>query len=188
MVSSATTVDEARWLEARGADAIIAQGCEAGGHRAMFLTDDLTTQLGTAALVAQIVRAVHVPVIAAGGIADAAVVAAALAVGATAVQIGTAYLLCPQATTSVVHRAALTGGSARHTALTNVFSGHPARGIVNRFMREVGPISRIVPPFPSAATALGPLHTEAESQGSGDSRRCGQGKRVPDVKRWMRAF
>ena len=97
ILSSATTVDEARWLEAHGADAIIAQGVEAGGHRGMFLSDDLTTQVGTFALVPQIVRAVRVPVIAAGGIADAGGVAAALALGAAAVQVGTAYLLCPEA-------------------------------------------------------------------------------------------
>jgi nitronate monooxygenase len=95
IVSSATTVDEARWLEAHGADAIIAQGLEAGGHRGHFLSDELTAQAGTFALLPQIVKAVRVPVIAAGGIADAAGVAAAIALGAAAVQIGTAYLLCP---------------------------------------------------------------------------------------------
>jgi nitronate monooxygenase len=168
VVSSATTVDEARWLEARGADAIIAQGFEAGGHRGLFLSDDLTTQMGTLALVPQIVRAVRVPVIAAGGIADAAGVAAATALGAAAVQIGTAYLLCPEATTSAVHRAALTSDAARHTAITNVFSGRPARGIVNRFIREVGPMSSVVPAFPLAAAALVPLRAKAEAQGSGD--------------------
>ena len=142
ILSSATTVDEARWLEAHGVDAVIAQGVEAGGHRGMFLTDDLSTQLGTFALVPQIVRAVKVPVIAAGGIADAKGVAAAMALGAAGVQVGTAYLLCPEATTSAVHRAALKSEAARHTALTNVFTGRPARGIVNRVMRELGPISR----------------------------------------------
>jgi nitronate monooxygenase len=168
VLSSATTVEEALWLEERGVDAIIAQGSEAGGHRGMFLTDDLTTQVGTLALVPQIVNAVRVPVIAAGGIADAKGVAAALALGAAAVQVGTAYLLCPEATTSALHRAALKSAAARHTAVTNVFSGRPARGIVNRVMREVGPISPAAPAFPLAATALAPLRARAESLGSGD--------------------
>jgi nitronate monooxygenase len=168
VLSSATTVDEARWLEARGVDAVIAQGFEAGGHRGMFLSEDLTTQVGTLALVPQIVKAVKTPVIAAGGIADAQGVAAALALGAAGVQVGTAYLLCPEATTSAVHRAALKSEAARHTALTNVFTGRPARGIVNRIIREVGPISGAAPPFPLAASALAPLRARAESLGSGD--------------------
>jgi nitronate monooxygenase len=166
--SSATTVDEARWLEARGVDSIIAQGLEAGGHRGMFLSEDLDTQVGTLALVPQIVNAVKTPVIAAGGIADARGVKAALALGAIGVQVGTAYLLCPEATTSAVHRAALKGEAARRTALTNVFTGRPARGIVNRVMREVGPVSAVVPAFPLAAAALAPLRAKAESLGSGD--------------------
>jgi nitronate monooxygenase len=148
--SSATTVEEARWLDAHGVDAIIAQGFEAGGHRGMFLSDDLDTQVGTLALVPQIVKAVKTPVIAAGGIADAKGVAAALALGAAGVQVGTAYLLCPEATTSAVHRVALKRGAARGTALTNVFTGRPARGIVNRIMREIGPISTAAPAFPLA--------------------------------------
>ena len=134
----------------------------------MFLSDDLTTQVGTFALVPQIVRAVKVPVIAAGGIADARGVAAALALGAAGVQVGTAYLLCPEATTSAVHRAALKSEAARHTALTNVFTGRPARGIVNRIMRELGPISAAAPAFPLAAGAIAPLRAKAESLGSGD--------------------
>jgi nitronate monooxygenase len=166
--SSATTLDEALWLEARGVDAIIAQGVEAGGHRGIFLTDDLTAQPGTSALVSQIVANVKVPVIAAGGIANAVDVAAALRLGAAGVQIGTAYLLCPEATTSAVHRAALKSDAARHTELTNVFTGRPARGIVNRLMREQGPINAVAPPFPLAATAVAPLRAKAESQGSGD--------------------
>jgi nitronate monooxygenase len=166
--SSATTVEEACWLEARGVDAIIAQGVEAGGHRGMFLSEDLDTQLSTLALVPQIVRAVKTPVIAAGGIADAKGVAAALALGAAGVQVGTAYLLCPEATTSAVHRAALKSEAARRTALTNVFTGRPARGIVNRVVREIGPISTAAPAFPLAASALAPLRAKAESLGSGD--------------------
>ena len=166
--SSATTVEEARWLEAQGVDAIVAQGLEAGGHRGMFLSEDLTRQMGTLALLPQIVRAVKTPVIAAGGIADAKGVAAALAQGAAGVQIGTAYLLCPEATTSAVHRAALKSGKAHHTALTNLFTGRPARGIMNRVMKELGPMSAAPPAFPLAISAIAPLRANAESRGSGD--------------------
>lgn len=168
VLSSATTVDEARWLEANGVDAVIAQGLEAGGHRGIFLSQDLTTQAGTFALLPQVVRAVKVPVIAAGGIADAAGVAAALALGASGAQIGTAYMLCPEATTSAVHRAALKSESAGHTALTNVITGGPARGIVNRIIRERGPMSALAPAFPLATSAIAPLRAKAESRGSGD--------------------
>jgi len=168
ILSSATTVDEARWLEAHGVDAVIAQGVEAGGHRGMFLTSDVTTQVGSFALLPQIVAAVGVPVIAAGGIADARGVAAALALGAAAVQVGTAYLLCPEAVTSPVYRAALRSEAARHTALTNLFSGRPARGIVNRLMRELGPMSDAPPEFPQATAAIAPLRAQAERAGSGD--------------------
>jgi nitronate monooxygenase len=168
VLSSATTVDEARWLEARGVDAIIAQGIEAGGHRGMFLTADLSTQLGTMALVPQIADVVKVPVIAAGGIGDARGVAAALALGAAGVQVGTAYLLSPEATTSAVHRAALGSDAARVTAVTNVFTGRPARSIVNRLVRELGPLSDAAPAFPLAAAAVAPLRAKVESVGRGD--------------------
>lgn len=168
ILSSATTVDEARWLESRGVDAIVAQGLEAGGHRGLFLSDDLSTQMGTVALVPQIVRAVRVPVIAAGGIADAAGVAAAMALGAAGAQVGTAYLLCPEASTSALHRAALKSEAARVTALTNVFTGRPARSIVNRPVRELGPIAAAAPEFPLAASAMAPLRAKAESLGSSD--------------------
>lgn len=168
ILSSATTVDEARWLEDHGVDAIIAQGLEAGGHRGIFLSDDLTTQLGTFALLPQVARAVTVPVIAAGGIADAHGIAAAMELGAAGVQIGTAYLLCPEASASVVHRAALKAAGARHTALTNLFTGRPARGIVNRVMRELGAINSTAPEFPLATSAIAPLRAKAEAQASGD--------------------
>jgi nitronate monooxygenase len=168
VLSSATTVAEARWLEARGVDAVIAQGLEAGGHRGLFLSEDTSGQVGTFALVPQIARAVRVPVIAAGGIADARGVAAAMALGAAGVQVGTAYLLCPEATTSAPHRAALKSEAARVTALTNLFTGRPARGIVNRLMRELGPISAATPAFPLATAAIAPLRARAESLGSGD--------------------
>ncbi len=168
VISSATTVDEARWLEANGADVIVAQGLEAGGHRGMFLTDDLTTQMGTLALLPQIVRAVRVPVVAAGGIADAAGVRAALALGAAGAQVGTAYLLCPEASTSALHRAALQSDVAGHTALTNLYTGRPARGIMTRLMREQGPLSQLAPAFPLATNAVAPLRAKAEAAGSGD--------------------
>lgn len=168
VLSSATTVEEARWLEANGADAIIAQGLEAGGHRGIFLSDDITTQSGIFALLPQIVRTVGVPVIAAGGIADAQGVRAAFDLGAAGVQVGTAYLLCAEATTSPLHRAALKSEAARHTALTNVFTGRPARAIMNRLMRELGPMSSLAPAFPLAANAVAALRAAAESRGSGD--------------------
>ncbi|GAB3401206.1 nitronate monooxygenase [Massilia agilis] len=168
IIASATTVDEALWLQERGVDAIIAQGLEAGGHRGIFLTDDLTTQVGTFALVRQVAQAVKVPVIAAGGIADAAGVTAAMALGAAGVQVGTAYLLCPESTISAIHREALASPAARHTALTNLFTGRPARGIVNRVMRELGPVNDQVPAFPLATSAIAPLRAKAEAQGSGD--------------------
>ena len=167
VLCSATTVAEAKWLESRGVDAIIAQGVEAGGHRGMFLSDDLTAQVGTFALLPQIVKAVKLPVIAAGGIADAAGVAAVIKLGAIAAQVGTAYLLCDEATTSPIHRAALKDPGAVHTALTNRFSGRPARSIVNRVMRELGSLGE-VPPFPMAASAIGPLRSAAEAAGLGD--------------------
>jgi nitronate monooxygenase len=168
MISSATTVDEARRLEERGCDAIIAQGAEAGGHRGIFLGTDISTQVGTMALVPQVVDAVKVPVIAAGGIADGRGIAAALALGASAVQIGTAYLFCPEATTSPLHRAALKSAKEDSTALTNVFTGRPARAIVNRLVREVGPMSTLAPAFPLSAGALMPLRAKAEPAGSSD--------------------
>ena len=168
ILSSATTVDEALWLEQAGCDAIIAQGIEAGGHRGMFLTSDIATQLGTMALVPQIVDAVKVPVIASGGIADARGIAAAFALGAAAVQLGTAYLLCPEATLSAVHRQALKNLKDDGTALTNVFSGRAARGIVNRLTREVGPMSPLAPPFPLAGSAIAPLRKQSEAAGSED--------------------
>jgi nitronate monooxygenase len=166
--SSATSVKEARWLEDQGCDAIIAQGFEAGGHRGVFLTKDVSTQVGTMALVPQVVDAVKVPVIAAGGIADARGILAAFALGAAAVQIGTAYLRCPEAQISPLHRQALKDAKDDESAITNVFTGRPARAIVNRFMREIGPMSDLAPEFPLAAGALAPLRAKSEAAGSVD--------------------
>jgi len=168
VLSSATTVEEARWLEAHGCDAIIAMGYEAGGHRGMFLSDDLTTQIGTLALVPQVADAVKVPVIAAGGIGDARGVVAAFALGASAVQVGTAYLFCPEAKVSAAHRQALHSAQASDTALTNLFTGRPARGINTRIMRELGPMSPLAPAFPLAGGALMPLRAISEPQGNSD--------------------
>lgn len=168
VIASATTVAEALWLEARGVDAIIAQGLEAGGHRGHFLSMDLTEQAGLFALLPCIVQAVSLPVIAAGGIADAQGVAAVMALGAAGAQVGTAYLLCPEANTSAVHRAALQSSAAGHTALTTLFSGRPARSIVNRVIRELSPLNAPTPAFPLAALAIAPLRAKAETLGSGD--------------------
>lgn len=167
VLSSATTVEEARWLEARGVDAVIAQGVEAGGHRGIFLSDDLSKQPRTLDLVREAVKAVRVPVIAAGAIADEAGVRAAMSLGAAGVQVGSAYLLCPESEASAVHREALRR-APRETALTNLFSGRPARGLVNRIIREIGPISAAAPAFPLAAAAIAPLRAKAEAAASGD--------------------
>ena len=168
IISTATTVAEAEWLAARGVDAIIAQGLEAGGHRGHFLSNDLARQSNTLDLVRRMVQSLQIPVIAAGGIMDTKGVAEVMALGASGVQIGTAYLLCPEADTSAVHRAALQCTDARQTALTNLFTGRPARGISNRLMRELGAIHSAAPDFPLAAGAIAPLRAKAESQGSGD--------------------
>ena len=167
-LASATTVAEARRLEAQGVDAIVAQGYEAGGHRGMFLSDDLTTQIGTFALVPQVVEAVKLPVIAAGGITDARGIIAAFALGAAGVQVGTAFLFSPESKISAPYRAALGMTRDDGTAVTNLMTGRPARGIMNRVMREIGPMNEIAPEFPLAAGALAPLRARAEAQGSGD--------------------
>ncbi|MBY5570683.1 nitronate monooxygenase [Rhizobium leguminosarum] len=168
IISSATTVAEAVWLEANGVDAVIAMGFEAGGHRGNFLTQDMATQVGTMALVPQVVDAVRVPVIAAGGIADGRGVAAALMLGASAVQVGTAYLFCTEAKIPAVQAEALASARDDSTAITNVFTGHPARGVVNRLMRELGPISESVPAFPTAGGALVPIRAIAEVESRND--------------------
>jgi nitronate monooxygenase len=168
VICSATTVAEARFLEANGCDAVIAQGLEAGGHRGMFLSEDIATQVGLFALLPQVADAVKVPVIATGGVGDARAIVAALALGAAGVQLGTAFLFCPEAKALPPHRAALRGARDDSTVVTNVLSGRPARGLINRAIRELGPISGIVPEFPLASGALAPLHARAQAQGSGD--------------------
>ena len=168
ILASATTIEEAEWLEANGADAVIAQGIEAGGHRGMFLSEDLSTQIERFALVTRLIEQVKLPVIAAGGISSAKEVADAISMGASAVQLGTAYLLCPETKTSQIHRATLKSEAAKKTVLTNIFSGRPARGIVNRLIREIGPVNSDTPEFPLAAAAVTSLRKKAEAMGSGD--------------------
>jgi nitronate monooxygenase len=191
VLSSATTVAEAQWLQANGADAIIAQGIEAGGHRGVFLRtnehgthaglsetfpqdwrNELSNQQGTFTLLPQIVASVKLPVIAAGGIANGKGVQAAFALGASAVQVGTAFMLCPEATTSPLHRAQLAHSAAHpeqhHTQLATLFTGRPARGITNRLMRELGAINTNTPAFPTSTAALAPLRAAAEKAGSAD--------------------
>jgi nitronate monooxygenase len=168
ILASATTVAEARWLEQHGVDAVIAQGREAGGHRGMFLFDDIDAQPGLISLLPQVRDAVRLPVVAAGGISDGRGIAAAFALGADAVQVGTAYLRTPEATISPMHRAALARARDDATRLTNVFTGRPARGLINRFVAEVGPMCEDAPQFPLAAGAAAPLRSAAEQRGSGD--------------------
>ena len=167
VLCSATSLREAQYLAAKGVDAIIAQGAEAGGHRGMFLETEVSSQVGTFALVRSICVTLDVPVIAAGGIADGPAIAACFALGAGAVQVGTAYLLTDEAWTPPLHRAAL-ADPGRETAITNVLTGRPARGVVNRFMREQGPMNAAAPRFPRARPAIAPLRTKAEADGSSD--------------------
>jgi nitronate monooxygenase len=168
VVACATIVREAIWLEENGADVIIAQGAEAGGHRGMFLTQNIAEQPGTFALVPQVVDAVKVPVIAAGGIADGRGIAAAFALGAAGVQVGSAYLRCPESKVIAPARSALAQARDDSTVITNVMTGRPARGLANRVIREVGPIAPDTPAFPYAATGLGPLKAAAEKLGKVD--------------------
>lgn len=179
VLSSATTLAEALWLQQRGVDAVIAQGLEAGGHRGHFLDHDLSRQLGTFALLPQLVDALDVPVIATGGISDARGVAAAMALGAAGVQVGSAYLLCPEANTSALHRAALQSPAAQHTALTNLFSGRPARGIVNRLMREQGPLSPWRPPSPWQRRPSRRCARQPKRGATATSRHSGPGRTSP---------
>ncbi|HXD44553.1 MAG TPA: nitronate monooxygenase family protein [Pseudolabrys sp.] len=168
IIACATTVAEAIWLDERGCDAIIAQGYEAGGHRGNFLSDDLSNQVGTFALTPLVADAVKAPVIAAGGISDARGIVAALALGAAGVQIGSGFLHCPESKVAPPHRELLRTARGRDTAVTNVMTGRPARGFINRVMRELGPVSPVAPEFPLAGGALAPLGKAAQAQGSGD--------------------
>jgi nitronate monooxygenase len=179
ILCSATSVEEAIWLEQRGCDVIVAQGWEAGGHRGMFLCESVATQVGTMALVPQVVDAVNVPVIAAGGIGDGRGIAAAFALGASAVQIGTAYLFCPEASVDPVYQQALNAAKCDQTVITNVFTGRAARAILNRTVRELGPMAEDVPGFPLAANALQPLSAKSRAAGSGDFAPLWSGQAAP---------
>src|SRR5215467_2580898 len=182
ILSSATSRREATWLESRGCDAIIAQGLEAGGHRGMFLETNIATQLGLFALLPQVRDAVSVPVIATGGIADARGIVAALSLGASGVQLGTAYLFCPEANVSPLYRRALAQAADMGTALTNLFSGRPARGVLNRYLQESGPMSDAAPAFPYAATLVAPLRAASERAGSLDFMQLWAGQAAELVK------
>ncbi|MDV3459087.1 nitronate monooxygenase family protein [Sphingomonas sp. HF-S4] len=162
---NATTAEEAAWLAARGCDAIIAQGEEAGGHAGWFLDRHRPTPIAD---LLPVVAATGVPAIAAGGIVDAAGIRGALAAGAAAVQVGTAYLATPESAISAPHRALLGTPDASDAAFTNLLSGREARGIRNRLMRELGPMRDEAPAFPYASNALAPLRAKAEAEGSGD--------------------
>ena len=169
VMSSATTVAEARRLENAGAEAVIAQGYEAGGHRATFASTFEDAQVGTFALVPQIVDAVSVPVIAAGGIADGRGIAAALALGADAVQIGTAFMRCPEAATSDLQRRALARASDEGTSVTRALTGRPARALTNRYVREMrGYDEADLPDYPMIRSLAGPLGAAAAKAGSDD--------------------
>lgn len=164
VISSATTPREALWLQKNGADGVILQGLEAGGHRGHFLDCYTQLQSSTSELLAKVAGQLSIPLIAAGGIADAAGVKAAMELGASCVQAGTPFLLCTEALTTPIHRARLRDREAQ-TALTNVFTGGLARGLINRVMQELGPVSELAPPFPHATPAIAPLRTRAESLG-----------------------
>jgi nitronate monooxygenase len=157
IIGNATTIAEARTLAECGVDAIIAQGWEAGGHAGRFLDDPPDEQMGLMALLPQVVDAVDVPVIAAGGIGDARGIAAAFLLGASAVQLGTAWLNCPESLIGAEHRVGLGDEAAEHTAFTNLYSGGLARGLPTRLTDAFGPIREEAPPFPLASLALAPL-------------------------------
>ena len=167
ILSSATTLEEALWLQDNGADIIIAQGIEAGGHRALFLNDDLSTQLPTVKLLNILHQTLSIPVIAAGGIANHCDVKNMIELGASAVQVGTSYILCYEAKTSHIHRKAISSEETP-TALTNLFSGRVARGIINNLMTDLDFINDVVPEFPYASVSLAPLRAKAEEVGKCD--------------------
>jgi nitronate monooxygenase len=185
LMGTATTVEEARQLEQIGVDAIVAQGSEAGGHRGTFAGDFVSGMVGIMALVPQIVDAVRVPVIASGGIMDGRGIVAALALGASAVQMGTAFLTCAEAATSEAYRQALLNAREDQTRITRAFSGRPARGIVNRFMKEVeidhaDDADDPILPFDLQNPLTRPLRTAAAKQGRAEflSLWAGQGVRM----------
>jgi nitronate monooxygenase len=168
IIGTATTVAEARALEAMGVDAITAQGSEAGGHRGTFLTSVERSLVGTMALVPQVVSAVKLPVIAAGGIADGRGVAAALCLGASAVALGTSFLLADEAGLNPAYRAALQSDAAEDTALTRAFSGRHARGIRNRFLDKLAGRDEVIPDYPVANAMSRAMRAAAAKSGQTD--------------------
>ncbi len=180
LAGTATTVEEAIALEKAGVDAVVAQGSEAGGHRGSFAGDFETSMVGTIALVPQIADAVRVPVIASGGIMDGRGIAAALALGASAVQMGTAFLTTEEAGVPDCYKQAILGAREDQTRLTRAFSGRPARGIVNRFMEQVDRDPEGILPFPLQNALTRPLRTAAAKAGRAEflSLWAGQGLRM----------
>jgi nitronate monooxygenase len=165
---SATCVAEAHHLEGLGVDFIVAQGAEAGGHRGTYLRDPYEAMTGMLALVRLIVRNVKVPVVAAGGIMDGAGIAAALALGAQAAQLGTAFLPCPESGASRLHKESLLAATEDDTLVTEKFSGKPARALVNRFIREMEAADAPQLVFPAQNTLTGPLRAAAGKAGNRD--------------------
>jgi nitronate monooxygenase len=182
LIGTATTVEEAITLEQTGVDAIVTQGSEAGGHRATFAADFDAGMIGTISLVPQVVDAVAVPVIASGGIMDGRGIAAALALGASAVQLGTAFLTTDEAGVPEVYKEAILKAREHETRVTRAFSGRPARGIVNRFMREYDESNAAgaILPFPLQNDLTRPLRVAAAKQGRPEflSLWAGQGVRL----------
>jgi len=182
LIGTATTVEEAKQLEAAGVDAVVAQGSEAGAHRGTFAADFAAAMVGTMALVPQVADAVTVPVIASGGIMDGRGIAAALALGASAVQMGTAFLTCDEAGVPEAHKEAILKAREHETRLTRAFSGRPARGIVNRFMTEVdrADAPEAILPYPLQNALTRPVRNAAAKQGRGEylSLWAGQGVRL----------
>ena len=182
LMGTATTVDEAIELEKAGVDAIVAQGSEAGGHRGTFRGDFTLGMIGTISLVPQIVDAVQVPVIASGGIMDGRGIVATFALGAAAVQMGTAFLTCHESGIPEAYKEAILHAHEDQTRLTRAFSGRPARGIVNRFMSEVEPAGSAdaILPFPLQNSLTRPLRVAAAKQGRPEflSLWAGQGTRL----------
>jgi len=185
LVGTATTVEEAKRLEAAGSDAVCVQGAEAGGHRGTFLGRFEDAMVPTLELVSAAVAAVRCPVVAAGGIMDGAGIRAALAHGAAAVQLGTAFVACPESGAPAPHKAAVLAASEDTTVITRVFSGRPARGFRNRFVTEIEPHGEAVLPFPWQNAATRPLRTAAARAGRGElmslwaGQRAGLARAVP---------
>jgi nitronate monooxygenase len=179
LIGTATTVAEARAVEAAGLDAVVASGSDAGGHRGAFLRPVGESLVGTFSLVPQVADAVGIPVIAAGGIADARGISAALALGADGVQIGTGFLVTAESGASEVHREKLASAEAETTVLTRLFSGRHARGIVNALVRELASEEDAVPHYPVQNGLMQPLRQAAARLGNGDYLNLWAGQAAP---------